>query len=264
MSTWFRRHGAPCALALLLALAAPRAHAILDPTAPIRIAILARIAAITAEIHKAADAISRATRALQQRQEELFPREALREIDSVFQDVRRVRDEFEALRHGWTLSLEAQRFRDALVGEAELRREEWESLWGRAEGPGRDLHDLAGWNSNRRYRSAAAYLEVHDDWQASAGRLARQARAGGEGEASALRSVRLTAVGSALALQQAAAANKLAAEQLDGLQEELDEERHQEVLTQALGNLWLRPLSRHAAAVASADAVRAFDAAVHS
>ncbi len=246
MQALIRRHRRTAALVALLVLVAPPAHALLDPTGPIRVAILARIAAITLEIHKTADAISRATRAIQQRQEELFPREALREIGSVFQQVRSVREEWEALREGWTLRVEAAHLRDALVGEAELRREEWEALWGRASGPGQDLDDFAGWNSNRRYRSAASYLAVHDEWQSAAGRLAHQARAGGEGEASALRSVRLTAVASALSLQQAAAANKLAAEQLDGLQEELDEERYREVLAQSLGDLMLRPFTAQA------------------
>lgn len=71
-------------------------------------------------------------------------------------------------------------------------------------------------------------------------------------------------MGAALALQQAAGANKLAAEQLDGLQEELDQERHQDVLEQSLGNLLLRPLARHTSLTASASAVQAFDAAVRS
>ncbi len=102
----------------LAVLVAPRAHAILDPTAPVRIAMLLRIAAITVEIHKVADAISRATRAIQERQEELFPREALREIGSVFQQVRSLRQELDDLAHGWTLTVNAERFRDALTGEA--------------------------------------------------------------------------------------------------------------------------------------------------
>jgi hypothetical protein len=242
MPSFMRRCRRWVALVLLVVLAAPRAHAVLDPTAPVRIAILLRIAAITAEIHKVADAISRATRAIQERQEELFPREALREIGSVFQQVRSLRQELDDLGHGWTLTANATRFRDTLTGEARLVRDEWEALWGRADGPGRDLHDYAGWGANRRYRSAASYLEVHDDWQTSASRLAHQARAGGLGEASALRSLRLTAVGSALALQQAVAANKLAAEQLDGLQQDLDEERYREVMAESLGAVLLRPL----------------------
>lgn len=242
MLTWLARYRRALALAALLTLSAPSAHAILDPTGPVRIAILLRIAAVMAEINRAADAIARATRSIKERQEELFPREALEEIGSVFQQVRDLRDDLEELRAGWELSVPADRVRQALSEEADLLREEWETLWGRASGPGHDLQDLAGWNSNRRYRSAASYLAVHDDWAATASNLAHQARAGGEGEASALRSIRLTAVASALSLQQSAASNKLAAEQLDAAQEDLDQERHEELLAQALGNLLLRPL----------------------
>lgn len=228
--------------AALLTFSAPSAHAILDPTGPVRIAILLRIAAVMVEIDRAADAIARATRAIKERQEELFPREALEEIGSVFQQVRDLRADLDELRDGWELTVPANRLRAALSEEVDLLRDDWEALWGRARGPGRDLEDLAGWNSNRRYRSASSYLAVHDDWAASAADLAHQARAGGEGEASALRSVRLTAVASALGLQQAAASNKLAAEQLDAAQEDLDQQRHEEVLAQALGDLLLRPL----------------------
>lgn len=248
MLTWLRRHRRAAVLAVVLSLAAPSAYALFDPTSALRLAVLIRIAAIAAQIHSTAGAIATATRAIQERQEAMFPAEALATIGSVFQDVRSVADEFAALREGWTLTDQADLWRSALVEDVDFEREQWEALWGRASGPGRDLHDLAGWSSNRRYRSAASVLAVHDQWQAAAGDLASKARAGGVGEASALRSLRLTAVGTALSLQQAAAANKLAAEQLDALQSDLDDERHREILAQSLGNVMLRPFERRASA----------------
>ena len=244
MFAWLRRHRRAAVLGVGLSLAAPPAYAFFDPTAVLRLAALLRIASIAVQIHRTAEAIASATRSIRERQEAMFPSEALRTIGSVFQDVRSVADELEALRQGWTLSVDAERWRLALVEQADLLRGEWEALWGRASGPGHDLRDLEGWASNRRYRSAASYFAVHDQWQAAASDLASQARAGGEGEASALRSLRLTAVGTALSLQQAAAENKLAAEQLDALQEDLDEERYRDLLSQSLGNLMLRPLVR--------------------
>jgi hypothetical protein len=248
MLTWLRRHRRAAALGAAISLLAPSAYALFDPTGALRLAVLIRIAAIAREIHATAGAIATATRAMQERQEAMFPAEALGTIGSVFQDVRGVADELAALRDGWTLTYDAEQWQKALVEEADFEREQWEALWGRASGPGRDLRDLEGWSSNRRYRSVASVFAVHDQWQDAAGDLARKARAGGEGEASALRSLRLTAVGTALSLQQAAAANKLAAEQLDALQEDLDEERHREVLAQSLGNVLLRPFERRASA----------------
>jgi hypothetical protein len=248
MLTWLCRHRRTAALAAAISLLAPSAYALFDPTGALRLAVLIRIAAIAAQIHSTAGAIATATRAIQERQEAMFPAEALATIGSVFQDVRSVADELAALREGWTLTDQADLWRSALVEDADFEREEWEALWGRASGPGRDLHDLAGWSSNRRYRSAASVFAVHDQWQAAAGDLASKARAGGEGEASALRSLRLTAVGTALSLQQAAAANKLAAEQLDALQSDLDDERHREILARSLGNALLRPFERRASA----------------
>jgi hypothetical protein len=53
-------------------------------------------------------------------------------------------------------------------------------------------------------------------------------------------------VGTSLALQQSAALNKLAAEQLDAAQEELDAERYQDLLDHSLGTVLLRPFERQA------------------
>ncbi len=231
------------AVGLLGVVLAPSAHGLfgfIDPTAPIRIAILARIAVITGQIYRVCDQISRFTREIQKRQEEMFPKEALREIGSVFQTVRDIRREFEELDRQWTLTVDADRFRRSLLREAEFLRDEWESLWGRsAGGAGADLSDLRGWSSNRRYRSVASMLEVNDSWQDTASGLAKQARAGTD--ASAGWSLRLTAVGTSLALQQSAALNKLAAEQLDAAQEDLDAERYQDLLDRSLGTALLRP-----------------------
>jgi hypothetical protein len=229
------------AVGLLVLVVAESAQAlIIDPTIPIRIALLVRIAAISAEIYKVCGQISQFTREIQSRQEEMFPREALQQIGSVFQTVRDVRQEFDELGRQWTLTVDADRFRRSLLRETEFLRDEWEGLWGRsAGGPGNDLSDLRGWSSNRRYRSAASMLEVNDSWQDTASGLARQARAGTG--ASAGWSLRLTAVGTSLALQQSAALNKLAAEQLDAVQEDLDSERYQDLLDHSLGTALLRP-----------------------
>ncbi len=85
-------------------------------------------------------------------------------------------------------------------------------------------------------------LEVNDSWQDAAANLAKQARAGTD--ASAGWSLRLTAVGTSLALQQSAALNKLAAEQLDAAQEDLDTERYQDLLDHSLGTALLRPFEQ--------------------
>ena len=245
MRSPFRR---ALAVGLLIFVLAPSAHALfgfIDPTAPIRIAILARIAVIAGQIYRVCDQIAGFTREIQKRQEEMFPREALREIGSVFQTVRDIRREFEELDRQWTLTVDADRFRRSLLREVEFLRDEWEALWGRsAGGAGADLSDLRGWSSNRRYRSVASMLEVNDSWQDTASGLAKQARAGTD--ASAGWSVRLTAVGTSLALQQSAALNKLAAERLDAAQEDLDAERYQDLLDHSLGTVLLRPFERQA------------------
>jgi len=240
MRSPFRR---ALAVGLVVAVLAPTARAYIDPTIPIRIALLVKIAAISAEIYRVCGRISDFTRDIKERQEQMFPREALQQLGSVFQAVRDVRREFDDLDRQWKLSVDADRFRRSLLREAEFLRDEWEGLWGRsAPGPGSDLSDLRAWSSNRRYRSAASMLEVNDSWQDTASGLARQARSGTN--ASAGLSLRLTAVGTSLALQQSAALNKVAAEQLDAVQEDLDVERYQDVLDQSLGTALLRPFGR--------------------
>lgn len=232
------------AFVVTLALTAPTVHAVgfLDPTAALRVAILARIATIATRIHALTDSIARATREIQERQQVMFPREALDTIGSVFQTVRSWRDDFDMLSAQWTLRYDADEFRRALVGETRLNRTKWETLWGRARGPQRDLDEFAAWSGERRYLSAASFLSVHDQWQDAANNLAHDARSGAE--ASAGRSIRLTAVAASMGLQQATVANKLAAEELDAAQEDLDFERHEELLADALGDVFLRGLER--------------------
>lgn len=239
-----RRIAAATLVAVTLTVAAPTAHAIgfIDPTAAVRVAILLRIATIATRIHALTDAIARATREIRERQELMFPREALAPIGSVFQSVRSLRDDFDNLAAQWTLRFDADEFRRSLIGETTLDRSKWESLWGKPGGPQRDLDELAAWSGERRYLSAASFLSVHDQWQDAAGELARAARSGDD--ASAGRSLRLTAVAASMGLQQATVANKLAAEQLDAAQEDLDFERHEEMLADALGDVFLRGFER--------------------
>jgi hypothetical protein len=237
----FRRHTRRlAALSLALTLAAPQAHAIdlLDPTGPLRVALLVRIATITARIHAVCDSIARATRSIQERQELMFPREALDKIGSVFQTVRSLGDELRDLAPQYTLSVDAGQIRLALEGEAAIVRANLSSLWGAPSGPERDLDEYLAWAGHRRTLSATSYLAVHDQWQDAASSLAHQARAGGS-DASALRSIRLTAVAASMGLQQAAAANQLAAERLDAAQEALDLARHDALLADALGDVLL-------------------------
>lgn len=222
----------------------PTVHALgfIDPTAALRVAILARIATIATRIHALTDAIARATRAIQERQEVMFPRAALDKIGSVFQRVRSLREDLEFLAAQWTLPYDADEFRKALVGETTLDRAKWESLWGQPRGPQRDLDEFAAWSGERRYLSAASFLAVHDQWQDAAGSVAHAARSGQD--ASAGRSIRLMAVAASMGLQQATVANKLAAEQLDAVQEDLDFARHDEMLADALGDVFLRGFER--------------------
>jgi hypothetical protein len=139
MFAWLRRHRRAAVLAVVLALVTPSAYAFIDPTAGLRLAALLRIASIAVQIHRTAEAIASATAAIRERQEAMFPSEALGKLGSVFQDVRSVAEELDALREGWTLSVDADRWRLALVEQGELLREEWEALWGRASGPRDDL-----------------------------------------------------------------------------------------------------------------------------
>lgn len=232
--------------ALVTTLAVPQAHAFeftfIDPTAALRVAILARIATITTRIHSLTDAIARATASIQERQELMFPREALDKIGSVFQTVRSWREDLDLITAQWTLRYDADEFRRSLIGETTLDRAKWESLWGTPAGPQRDLDEFAAWAGHRRYTSASSFLSVHDQWQDAADGLAHTARSAQQ--ASAGRSMRLTAVAASMGLQQATVANKLAAEQLDAAQEELDFERHEELLADALGDVLLRGFER--------------------
>jgi hypothetical protein len=246
-----RPTAAAALVAVSLTLAAPTAHAIdfIDPTAALRVAILVRIATIAARIHALTDSIARATREIQERQQVMFPREALDTIGSVFQTVRSFRQDLDLITAQWTLSYDAEEFRRSLVGETTLDRSKWESLWGKPGGPQRDLDEFAAWAGERRYLSAASFLSVHDQWQDAANNLAHEARSGHD--ASAGRSIRLTAVAASMGLQQATVANKLAAEQLDAAQEDLDFERHEELLADALGDVFLSGFERASRPLAS-------------
>ncbi len=220
------------------------AHALdlFDPTGPLRVAILARIATIAGRIYALCDSIAQATRSIQERQELMFPLASLDQIGSVFQTVRSLRDDLGELDNQFHLSVDAGQFRLALEGEAAILRANWEALWGKPSGPSRDLEEYAAWSGQRRYLSAASFLSVHDQWQDAATSLAHQARA--SAGASAGRSLRLTAVAVSMGLQQATVANALAAERLDAAQEELDFEREQALLDDALGDVLLAPFER--------------------
>jgi hypothetical protein len=232
-----RRTRRLAALGLAVALAAPRAHALdlLDPTGPLRVALLVRIAAVAARIHAVCDSIARATRSIQDRQELMFPRESLEKIGSVFQTVRSLGDDLDPQ---YDLGIDANQIRMAIEGHVAIVRANLSSLWGAPSGPERDLEEYLAWAGHRRSLSATSYLAVHDQWQDAASSLARQARAGGD-EASAGRSIRLTAVAASMGLQQATVANKLAAERLDAAQEALDLARHEALLADALGDVLL-------------------------
>jgi hypothetical protein len=67
------RHRRAAALGAALVVLAPSAYALFEPTAALRLAVLIRIAAIAREIHATAGAIATATRAIQERQEAMFP-----------------------------------------------------------------------------------------------------------------------------------------------------------------------------------------------
>lgn len=230
--------------AIALTTIATPAHALdlFDPTGPLRVAILARIATIAGRIYSACDSIAKATRSIQERQEVMFPLDSLDQIGSVFQTVRSLRDDLRELDDQYSLSFDAGQFRLALEGEAAILRSNWEALWGRPSGPSRDLEEYAAWSSQRRHLSASSFLAAHDQWQDAATSLAYQARA--SAGASAGRSLRLTAVAVSMGLQQATVANALAAERLDAAQEELDFEREEALLADALGDVLLAPFER--------------------
>jgi hypothetical protein len=234
------------ALTASLTLAAPQAHAldIFDPTGPLRVAILARIATITARIYAVCDSIAKATRSIQERQELMFPKESLDKIGSVFQTVRSFGDELRDLDPQYDLGVDANQIRMALEGHVAIVRANLSSLWGAPSGPSRDLEEYMAWAGHRRYNSVASYLAVQDQWQDAATSLAHQART--SAGASAGRSLRLTAVGTSMGLQQATVANKLAAERLDAAQEALDLERYDDVLADALGDVFLGGFARAA------------------
>ena len=233
------------ALGLTCALAAPQAHALsfFDPTAALRVALLARIATITGRILALCDDIARASTSIQERQELMFPVESLEKIGSVFQTVRSLRDDFDRISAQYTLAFDADEFRRSLVGEQPLERGTLESLWGKASGPSRDLDEYTAWSAHRRYLSVSSFLSVHDQWQDAASSLAHQARTGGP-DASAGHSLRLTGVAASMGLQQATVANQLAAERLDAAQEALDLARYEALLADALGDVLLAPFAR--------------------
>ncbi len=240
-----RRRSQALAVSLALSLVStPVAHAagFFDPTAALRVAILARIATITGRIHAVCDAIAHATRSIQERQEVMFPLESLGKLGSVFQTVRSLREDLDDLTAQYSLRFDADEFRRSLTGDQPLTRGTLEALWGRATGPSRDLDEYATWSAHRRHLSASSVLSVNDQWQDAANKLAHEARSGAQ--ASAGRSIRLSAVAAAMGLQQATAANKLAAERLDAAQEALDFERYDDLLANALGDVLLAPFDR--------------------
>ena len=222
---------------LVLTLVATPAAAGLFPVDPIKIVLLARIAATAAKIYSAATAMVSVARDMKDRQQAMFPDAVLGRIESYFQDVRSVEDEIAELACSWRFSPRTLELREGLLRRASLCKEAYQRVFGKPiPGPDEDLDEYTQWTAVRRMNTVASTFEANGQWTEASGELARRAREAGTsvGEAT-----RIGAIASAMRLQQATVANKQAAELLSGVQEDLDIERTTDRRRKLVAKQWL-------------------------
>lgn len=222
---------------LVLTLLATPALANFFPVDPVKVFLLTKIATTAARIYAAVTNMVAVARDMKDRQQAMFPDAVLDRIDSYFQEVRSIQDEVADLACNWRFSRRTLGLREGLLRKARLCKEAYQRVFGKPViGPGEDLDEYTQWAGVRRLNTVASTFEANAQWNEAAGELAHRAREAGTsvGEAT-----RIGAIASAMSLQQAAVANKQAAEMLSGVQEDLDLERSEERRGKLVARQWL-------------------------
>jgi hypothetical protein len=127
---------------------------------PLESGFLARIAATLALIERTLRQTNEVVSATRDRLAEVYPDNALRPIERLFERARSIKDEVEALSCSWQFSLRVQRLWQGLFQGARLCKAEWRALFG---APPRyvlqDLDEYFDYSATRRLNMVATRVE---------------------------------------------------------------------------------------------------------
>ena len=209
------------------------AFAFVDPTIPVRIALLVKIADSLREAYQTLREVNDTVWKVRDRLDGMFPWDALREIESDFRQIRTIQQQITDLSCDWRFSLRMQALKDGLWGVGPLCRREYQAVFGAPVlSPDQDLAEFRQWQGVVRLNQARDTLAASERWTEAANWLGKEARRGYDGDPQNPTSVgyseRLLAESEALGLQMDARLNALDAMRLAGLQEEFDAERRED------------------------------------
>jgi hypothetical protein len=209
------------------------AFGFLDPTAPVRIVLLAEIADALKQAYQTLREVNDTVWRVRDRLDTMFPWGALHEIESDFREIRTIQQQLTDLSCSWRFSPRMQILKDGLLGVGPLCRREYQAVFGAPVlSPDQDLAEFQQWQGVVRLNQVRDTLAASEGWTEAANWLGREARRGYDGNASNPTSVgysmRLMGESQALGLQIEARLNALEAMRLAGLQEEFDTGRRVE------------------------------------
>jgi hypothetical protein len=205
----------------------------LDPTAPLRIAFLTKIADTLREAYQTLREVNDTVWQVRDRLDTMFPWNALQEIQSDFRQVRTIQQQITDLSCSWRFSLRTQILKDALLGIGPLCRREYQAVFGAPVlAPDQDLAEYRQWQGVVRLNQVRDTLAASERWTEAANWLGNEARRGYNGDptnpTSVGYSMRLLGESEALGLQMNARLNALEAMRLAGAQEEFDASRRED------------------------------------
>jgi hypothetical protein len=209
------------------------AFGFLDPTAPVRIAFLAKIADTLREAYQTLREVNDTVWQVRDRLDTMFPWAALHEIESDFRQVRTIQQQIADLSCAWRFSLRTQILKNGLFGFGPLCRREYQAVFGAPVlSPDQDLAEFRQWQGVVRLNQVRDTLAASEKWTEAANWLGSEARRGYDGDptnpTSVGYSMRLLAESEALGLQMDARLNALEAMRLAGVQEEFDAGRRED------------------------------------
>jgi len=106
------------------------AFAFVDPTIPVRIALLVKIADSLREAYQTLREVNDTVWKVRDRLDGMFPWDALREIESDFRQIRTLQQQITDLSCDWRFSLRMQALKDGLWGGGPLCRREYQAVFG--------------------------------------------------------------------------------------------------------------------------------------
>jgi hypothetical protein len=211
---------ATLAAALTVALAVLPSSAFAVVPDPVEIAFLSEIARAVAEVYKVMRDANKQIRDFRNLQAQMFPRDTLASIQTLFRSVRSLQDELEQVGCKWKFSPRVERIRLGLLRRGPLCRPEYEGMFGvPVPGVDADLVQARQYAAVRRMNVVATTVGASKQWTDAADSYAGRTRAA---NVSAGRAIRYIGALSALELQQAVRQNVHEAELLSAAQEDLD------------------------------------------